>query len=116
MVRIGTRSGVSNSSDTFLLDRFRDGTIEHTDAILLTVHGPTGPLPRRRRDIPKVGVEEWKGDSMGGSLDRDVLRHPQRPHVAGAIHLPIPAARANASQKPAGTGCSQQSTLEISQI
>src|SRR5213083_2805189 len=67
MVRIGTRSGVSNSSDTFLLDRFRDGTIEHTDAILLRVHGPTGPLPRRRRDIPKLGVEERKRDSWEGA-------------------------------------------------
>src|SRR6266568_5227379 len=66
-------------------------TVEHSATAHVYVCGHTRPLSGRGRHIPKVGVEEWKRNSVGRNVDRNVLRHPPRAYVAGAISVPLRA-------------------------
>src|SRR6266568_1541402 len=66
-------------------------TVEHSATAHVYVCGHTHPLSGRGRHIPKVGVEEWERHSVGRSVDRNVLRHPPRAYVAGAISVPLRA-------------------------
>src|SRR6266571_4245436 len=83
-------------------------TAEHSATAHVYVCGHTHPLSGRGHDIPKVGVEEWKRNSMGRNVDRNVLRHPQRAYVAGAISVPL---RTRPIATLDGRGCYQQAII-----